>query len=349
MSGILPNAKTQFLDANGKPLAGGSVGFYIPATLTLKTTWSDQGLTTPNANPLTLDSSGEVQIWGSGVYRQIVKDSLGNLVWDQVTQDPVAGIIGANTNANLVFSGPSSGPAATPTFRSLVDADLPSTFSSTKTMSAAAFNEAEANVVAAATTNIGAAAGNFVVVSGNTGITAFDNVQAGVRRTLVFTGTPTITASGNLIMPANYTVVPGDVLTFRSEGGGIWTLESYQLLSGGLILGASAAQTLAGTDTHLALTAAGFAGNKTIAANGYYKLPGGLIIQWGSVAVAGSSTSTVTFPIAFPSSALSILVTYDTNSPPANSCTAVALSASQMTVANGSGGGQTIFWLAIGN
>lgn len=39
----------------------------------------------------------------------------------------------------------------------------------------------------------------------------------------------------------------------------------------------------------------------SLAANGYVKLPGGVILQWGTVATpAANSTTAVTFPIAFP-------------------------------------------------
>jgi hypothetical protein len=113
-------------------------------------------------------------------------------------------------------------------------------------------------------------------------------------------------------------------------------------------MAASAATTLTGTDATQWLTASGFAGNKSIVAIGYYKLPGGLIVQWGNVSIGGSGTATVTFPVAFPSQLASVSVTYNTNAPPANSCTAQAISNAQMTVANGSGAAQSIFWMAIG-
>jgi hypothetical protein len=99
VTSILPLGKTQFFDAQGVPLAGGTVGFYIPSTLTLKTTWQDQAQSTPNTNPVLLDGAGEALIWGSGTYRQIVKDSLGNLIWDQLTQDSIPA--GGVTNAGL--------------------------------------------------------------------------------------------------------------------------------------------------------------------------------------------------------------------------------------------------------
>lgn len=84
---LLPNGKQQFFSAGGIPLAGGSVGMYAPGTLTFKTTWVDPKQAVPNANPITLDSGGEAIIYGFGQYRQIVKDSLGNIIWDQLTND----------------------------------------------------------------------------------------------------------------------------------------------------------------------------------------------------------------------------------------------------------------------
>jgi hypothetical protein len=66
-------------------LAGGSVGFYIPSTGTFKQTWQDSGETILNTNPVQLDANGCAVIYGAGIYRQILKDSLGNTVWDKIT------------------------------------------------------------------------------------------------------------------------------------------------------------------------------------------------------------------------------------------------------------------------
>lgn len=88
---LLPNARVQFLDADGNPYVGGTVGYYIPGTLTAKDTWQDAFQTTANANPLTLDDLGSAAVWGTGFYRQIVKDVDGNTVWDGNTVAPQLG------------------------------------------------------------------------------------------------------------------------------------------------------------------------------------------------------------------------------------------------------------------
>lgn len=92
-------------------LAGGSVTFYVPNTLTYKQTWSDQAQTTQNTNPVVLDQNGCMVAYGTGSYRQVVKDSLGNTVWDKLTTDTSA-------NNNTFWAGLSAG---TPNVITVVD------------------------------------------------------------------------------------------------------------------------------------------------------------------------------------------------------------------------------------
>jgi hypothetical protein len=72
-------------------------------------------------------------------------------------------------------------------------------------------------------------------------------------------------------------------------------------------------EALAGSDTTRAVTPAGLASSKSYASSGYQKLPGGLIIQWGSIAgsvnVSFTSLLTGTFPIAFPSAVYQVVAT----------------------------------------
>lgn len=115
MATILPEAKTQFTDALGVPLAGGAVYFYAPNTSTPKTTYQDALQTIPNSNPVILDSAGRAIILGSGSYRQVVKDANGNTIWDQITSEAVVGQTsfgGTSTgsaNAQVVSAGTFSG------------------------------------------------------------------------------------------------------------------------------------------------------------------------------------------------------------------------------------------------
>jgi hypothetical protein len=109
---LLPNAEQQFVDANGKPLAGGSVYFYIPNTSTFKNTWQDSAQTILNTNPVILDGAGRAIIWGNGTYRQVVYDQFNNLIWDQITQDANASLTGSLTDAAYV-AGVDFTPGAT--------------------------------------------------------------------------------------------------------------------------------------------------------------------------------------------------------------------------------------------
>jgi hypothetical protein len=87
MTGVqIQNGRQQFIDINGDPLVAGTVGMYVVGTLTPKNTWQDYYLEVLNTNPIVLDSRGQATIWGNGLYRQILKDALGNTIWDKIVQ-----------------------------------------------------------------------------------------------------------------------------------------------------------------------------------------------------------------------------------------------------------------------
>ncbi len=81
-----------FNTLSGAPVAGGSLAFYQQGTTTPKGTWSDQGLTIPNTNPVALDSSGRanVNIWLDGDYSVRLLDSLGAVIWTRDVNDGAA-------------------------------------------------------------------------------------------------------------------------------------------------------------------------------------------------------------------------------------------------------------------
>ena len=79
--GLIVPAKFMALDASGDPLSGGKLHTYIAGTTTNKTTYSDSALTTPNANPVVLDSRGEAKIFGTGSYKFVLKTSADVEIW----------------------------------------------------------------------------------------------------------------------------------------------------------------------------------------------------------------------------------------------------------------------------
>ena len=89
---------------------------------------------------------------------------------------------------------------------------------------------ARVDVASATTTNIGAAASQYVRITGTTTIEAFDDVPAGVTREVLFDASVTIEHDAtSLIMPGGKDIVTtaGDVAVFRSEGSGNWRCVRY--------------------------------------------------------------------------------------------------------------------------
>lgn len=93
---VLWDPVKQFTDALGKPLAMGklqsSVKLPDPSTdYEPHPTYADSGLTTPNPNPLQLDSAGRATIYlDQVIYKFALFDSLDRLIW---TREQVVGSI----------------------------------------------------------------------------------------------------------------------------------------------------------------------------------------------------------------------------------------------------------------
>lgn len=124
---------------------------------------------------------------------------------------------------------------------------------STMAFSAAALNTAKGSDIASATTtDIGAATGNYVHVTGTTTITGFGTVASGTWRIVRFTGALTLTHHAtSLILPtaANITTAADDHALMVSLGSGNWICASYQRkanIDG--VTAASGAEVLTGTE-----------------------------------------------------------------------------------------------------
>jgi hypothetical protein len=48
--------------------------------------------------------------------------------------------------------------------------------------------------------------------------------------------------------------------------------------------------------------------SNSFGSNGWQKLPGGLILQWGTVAASGPAFRAITFPLAFPAAVYCIMI-----------------------------------------
>ena len=87
-----------------------------------------------------------------------------------------------------------------------------------------------ADIASAATCDLATATGDYVDITGTTGITAFGTVSAGMRFILQFDDAVTITHHAtSLILPggANITTAAGDVLMMESLGSGNWKCLFY--------------------------------------------------------------------------------------------------------------------------
>jgi hypothetical protein len=106
----------------------------------------------------------------------------------------------------------------------------------------------------------------------------------------------------------------------------------------------------AGTVTNGVYTTNFTGSNQSFTGNGYQKLPGGLIMQWGSFTAAANAATTVTFPTAFPTACGSVVLTFvegnttDQNAMKLNS----APTTTNFVARNTQGTAFLTYWLAIG-
>lgn len=88
----------QFFDNAGKPLAGGSLTTYAAGTSSPLATYSDDGLSVLNPNPIPLNSAGrcvasgtEINVYPSSAsYKLVLADSGGTVLWTHDNIDPAA-------------------------------------------------------------------------------------------------------------------------------------------------------------------------------------------------------------------------------------------------------------------
>src|SRR5437773_9782523 len=76
---LAPFVPQQYLDATGKPYAGGKLYTYQAGTVTPLPTYTDSALLVPQTNPIILDSAGRATFWLTSLlaYKFVLTDAAG--------------------------------------------------------------------------------------------------------------------------------------------------------------------------------------------------------------------------------------------------------------------------------
>lgn len=109
------------LDDSGRPISGGLLSTFVAGTSTPATTYSDSGLTVPNANPIVLDSAGRCVIYlAASSYKFTLKTAAGVTVRTQDNVQSVgasgSGQAGSSLGTVFVFAGDASSPVTAVTY-----------------------------------------------------------------------------------------------------------------------------------------------------------------------------------------------------------------------------------------
>ena len=115
MATIAPVFKFQFLDGNGNPLTAGKLYTYIAGTTTPLTTYTTAAGSTPNTNPIILDSAGRADIFlTAGSAYKFVLANAGNVTQYTVDNITAAGTMSTqNASAVTITGGTISGVTIT--------------------------------------------------------------------------------------------------------------------------------------------------------------------------------------------------------------------------------------------
>lgn len=315
MAVITPIPKTQFIGADGVPLAGGKVYTYAAGTTTPQATYTDSTGTTANTNPIILDSRGEANIWlGEATYKFKLTDENNVEIWtvDYISAPTTA--LSPVLTGNVTISTDSSGPALKVTqtgtgdvmrVQDSVDPDItPFVINSAGFVGLGTVAPAEAlDIDNDGKIQFSSSGTARMVISSDVSNSTLDVKD---NRNLVFktngttrvsiSGAGVTTISGGLAIPAGGIAITGNS-TFTGTLGVSSTLT---VSSGGLIVSAGGAaitgnSAVTGTfGVSGALTASGGLG----VSSGLTVSTGGLAVSTGGAAIVGNTTVTGTLGVS---------------------------------------------------
>ena len=140
----------------------------------------------------------------------------------------------------------------------------------------------------------------------NQGFPAFrsdlNDALLAVRSTNSGTTAPSPTVAGMLWYDTT-----NNILKRRNTANSAWIDVNADTVAATTVRGNSSGVPAAETSLSMATLRTMLGFDVSAAASGYQKLPGGLIVQWGSAVAAITTGSTVTFPIVFPTAIFVVL------------------------------------------
>lgn len=306
---LFPGAR--FTDTNGDPIDGGKLYLYQAGTTTPLDAYTDSALTTPAANPVELDSSGLVPVryMSPDNYKFVLKSSDDTTTYWSIDNITIV----ASTASSVALR---SAENKTSSFN-VTSSDNGKLFTC-NTSGGSITATAEAGTLGNGFwfTCQKTSASNSLIVSPDAGETingASTYTMSAVYETATFVS---LGASGWAVAASStLDTISASRILGRAVGAGSGAIQQLTGTQATAILNAFTSSLkglvpapaggdnvkalLGDADFHLAED---IDATKSLGADGYVKLPGGVILQWGDFTSSPSGGSTtVSLPISFPS------------------------------------------------